>query len=963
MPTIYFGMGFTERRLPLPSEPFLDEHSFDGLSFLAFLEGYYGFLPETERQEFLRIEKFRQLLRDDHERNPNAFYRASFLADPLATAEHVLGMRDELIAAGYPLHQQSSPDCPERISCLHRLENQLLLSEAKPDNGSVWTLGAADRLRRLLAALEAGKHPALWVRVHEPFQLLDPGSKRLLKALHNCGDFVQYMPSPPPPTTQSILGRWQAETLHAWNRDREAGEFPQAAAARPHHSFIERWVDEGQVLPKSWTFEDYPNVDISRYRDSKLPTDDSLIIIKSFRETHIAAFLARLLQVHPDWKPALLMAKKRQTFDLAMRMEGLPSMGVPSTSLARPSLQVLKLIPTFLWEPVNLRKLHEFLKLTVKPLDRRLGYRLASAMSDNPGLFSESWFTASRQFFEEELPRLVAKDKRISAETIEDQYNFWFRRARYPIDGRAPKSEVRKLFVFVVNWVQSRTEEDKDDVLGLQTLSAQAKRAVELIDQMDETELNSLQVDRIVRTVYEAAPAKFQEEQQNSLPAAFHPAAVCGEVPELIWWDFVQEEPDYFFSSWLSNELDYLGENGIELLSPEAKNQRQIWSRTRPLLFTRERMVLCFPQQIAGNEVSAHPLYGELEAIFGEQLDDMTIDLDADVEPAFLDWSSPSFSELGLRPLASPKPFVKIAGPERIRQREQESPTSLERFIYHPHQWVFPYGLLIKASRQPELRLGTRLRGLLAHRFMERIFAEDKPLEDWTKAELNQWIARKEPDILSREGGMLLEYGYEPDRVQFRRQVQRAAWALICSLRDNGWASVQSEIDLEGQIGDLVIKSRADLLAQAEDGSQAILDLKWRGKTRYRNLLRNREEIQLSLYAQLLEQASNGPVFSGYFLLSEAQALARTSHIFSDAELVDPDADPRQVRSEILEKLQHTYAWRKQQMTDGLLEIRCNQTLAELEDAYRDMDYEQMLEMKEANAPFDDYRALIGLVD
>ena len=82
------------------------------------------------------------------------------------------------------------------------------------------------------------------------------------------------------------------------------------------------------------------------------------------------------------------MAKKRQTFDLAMRMEGLPSMGVPSTSLARPSLQVLKLITTYLWEPVNLRKLHEFLELTVNPLDRRLGYRLAIILDFlvNPGL-------------------------------------------------------------------------------------------------------------------------------------------------------------------------------------------------------------------------------------------------------------------------------------------------------------------------------------------------------------------------------------------------------------------------------------------------------------------------------------------------------------------------------------------------------------------------------------------------
>ncbi|MEO0627394.1 MAG: PD-(D/E)XK nuclease family protein, partial [Bacteroidota bacterium] len=734
--------------------------------------------------------------------------------------------------------------------------------------------------------------------------------------------------------------------------------------AGPSGGRIRRWASEGQRQIASWKKESWtPTNAQSIYPQKKqLQSDGSLILIKAARDTHISAYLAKLKRLNPDWKPAVLMAKKRQTLDLSFRMEGLPNIGVPSTSLARPSLQVLKLVPTFLWEPVDLRKLHEFLKLIVKPLDRRLGYRLAAALSDSPGLFSEAWFQATTQFFDQELPRLADRDSRIEPETIESQYNFWFRRTRYPIEGRAPKSEVRKLFVFLVNWVKSRLDEDSDDAIGLNTLAAQAKRAVDLIDQVDEDEFSPLQVDRIVRTVYEAAPANFHAEQQHSLPAAFHPAAICGEISELIWWDFVQEEADYFFSNWFQNELDYLTSQSVHLLSPSAKNQRQIWSRTRPLLFTKDRLVLCIPDRISGTEVSAHPLLGELEALFGDQLDSISMHIDKDGDPSFLDWPSPEFSIIDLNPLDPPVPFITIGSPEHMHERPYESPSSIERFLYHPHQWAFQYGLLIKPSRQPELRLGTRLRGLLSHRFMERIFEDNRPLKEWTQAAVNRWVVQQEPDILRREGGLFLEYGYEPDRVQFRRQVQRAAWSLICSLRDNGWERLQSEIDLEGQIGELTLKARADLIAHHANGNIAVIDLKWRGKTRFKNLIRNREEIQLNVYAQLLDKQETSELYTAYYLLSDAQILARTNRAFTNAEAVDAEANPMEVRAEILEKLLNTYRWRKSQLASGQLEIRCSKTLNELEDAYQELDYDLLLEMKDTDAPFDDYRALIGLV-
>lgn len=52
--------------------------------------------------------------------------------------------------------------------------------------------------------------------------------------------------------------------------------------------------------------------------------------------------------------------------------------------LARPSLQILKLIPAFLWNPADPFKILEFASLAVKPLEDELSRRIAEQVAENP---------------------------------------------------------------------------------------------------------------------------------------------------------------------------------------------------------------------------------------------------------------------------------------------------------------------------------------------------------------------------------------------------------------------------------------------------------------------------------------------------------------------------------------------------------------------------------------------------
>ncbi|NJO86560.1 MAG: hypothetical protein HC821_00235 [Lewinella sp.] len=277
-----------------------------------------------------------------------------------------------------------------------------------------------------------------------------------------------------------------------------------------------------------------------------------------------------------------------------------------------------------------MRKIMEFLNLLVKPLDAHLGSRLARSLADSPGLFGESWNRTLGEYFNEVLPKRLEKERKLDGQAVQDQYSFWFRRRRYAQDGRVPKAEVRAIFNYLRNWVRGRMEELKGpNLVAQQLLAAQAGRLVELIDLLPETELSYLEVERLVRSVYAPAPAQFRAEEKGRWDTAYHPAAVNAPVAELIWWDFVEQIPNYFFSRWTPSELEHLEAQQIKLLQPHEQNDTWQWQQQRPLFYAQQRLILCLPAHTNGEEALPHALLGDLEATFGKSLTALTVDVDS----------------------------------------------------------------------------------------------------------------------------------------------------------------------------------------------------------------------------------------------------------------------------------------------------------------------------------------------
>ena len=951
--SILLGLTFSDQKL-LPVLP-ADDHDTVVLGpggLLRYLEGFYALGAPAVNRSALRTEQYRQVLRlhlEDAGEVP--FYAHSYASDAFATAEELLSRRDELLDAGYELAREPADGCPPRLRTLHELE-AIVLDEDGPGLLS----GNADRLNLLLGALPERRHPDLTIHLNEPRDLLPPGLRRLLARLEEGGDTVIRLPAPDPATTDTDLGRWQAAL-------RGAG------------------------------------------KGGDLTGDGSLVLLRAERETHLAAYLARLVRDNPEFRPGALLTVRNQTLDNAMLSEGLPSLGVPSTSLARPSLQVLKLITAFLWQPLEVERIMEFVSLVTKPLHWQLGQRMAEHLANTPGLFGPRWDAMIGRFFrelqEDGSGTGTAKQKE-QADAILARYRLWFEAERYNRGQAVPKRRLRVLFNDLRTWAfEERTEKrNRDeykkrkvgDYAGLLVLAAQAQRALELLEAQPETELSFLDVERLVRTVYEPAPTQFQPEEQGALSTIFAPASAARtpdgpEIDKLVWWDFIEHEPDYFFSRYYPEELDWLRRHGAEPNGPDRQNDLAAWQALRPVLHTRQQLILCLPARVDGAAVEAHPLFGDLEAAFADgALNRITINVDAagDARTGVLALRVPAFAPVAVNPLNQPVPQLAIARMSAAEPRDNESPTALEDLLYYPHKWVFRHQLELRGTPILSIASENRLRGNLSHLFIERLLndvqaGELGPMETLTKQTVQNWIDRNETELLTQEGAVLLEYGQEPERVQFIRTMKYSAWSLVHYLKENGWSIRGSEESVRGELtpmGGQEVRGRADLVLERDRNGKhevAVVDLKWRGKTVFKNLLRNAKDVQLCLYAEFIRQnlgeegkpsAHKTPttVHTAYYVIRDALMLSRNELAFANIETVAGADEAAVVQREMLSKVRATFNWRWEQFNAGTVEVRCADTLGHLEDLYLDEPHDERLEMETGDARFDDYRSLIGLV-
>ncbi|MCC6461744.1 MAG: PD-(D/E)XK nuclease family protein, partial [Saprospiraceae bacterium] len=748
---------------------------------LAWLESRFGLGGYPENTDYLRIELYRQALSQWLETAPQPpFFAASFEADRFATAAVLLTRRDELRLAGWSF--EASGQVPTRLADLAAVERFFLQKIQNPEAGATaW--GEADRWALVFEQLGLRTSGIQQVVLHEPETLLPVLLRRVLQQLRRHGVPVGAATASAGASPASDLG-------HVQQRLKNPGLEKKQAA-----------------------------------------NDGSLLILRARRDSDAAVFMAQWLAQNPGWQPVFLLPELSRVLEQALLLEGFPAMGVLSASLARPSLQVLKLAPAFLWEPVDVFKIMEFVTLPVKPLDDGLALEIARVMAEKPGLFSDTWFAAVLGYLERgELPARVR-----------EQYEFWFGRRRYRSDSPAPKRDAIELYDYLFQWARTVVEETKNT--SFLVLAEQARRVRDLLQTLPETRLSFLELERIVRTIYEPAPVQLQPAETGRFEYLHQAGALVQPVDTLVWWNCLFDSTVPSPDVWPQAEREWLATQHIELDDPFQQGQRRLLQNQRPVLNTRERLILVVPEQADGAEAQPSLLLSDIEAAFGDCRGLMfNLDQETDRQALLRLGAIPQREWLTSRPSSRAVPQLRISAPEHLEPSEYETPTNLESLFYYPHRWFFRQKLRLFPASLLRVTRDHTLLGSLAHRFFELLLKEDNCLE-WDKPTVHDWIDQRALGLLEREGATLMLYGREPERNQFLHRVKHAAWSLLSLLRQDGWAVWATEFPLEGNFAGLPVRGKADLVLRRGESEWAIVDLKWSGARRRREMIRNGEDL------------------------------------------------------------------------------------------------------------------------
>jgi ATP-dependent helicase/nuclease subunit B len=852
---------------------------------LIHLEEFFGVSGAQPVDEYLRIEQYRQVIDAELKQNPERFFAASFQSDSFATAEYILKLRDELLLGAWDFTRET--EMPERLEAIVALE-QLIEHQDRSFHA-----GMADRWHQVCLAIPNRNHPFTGIQVQDPPQYLPHIIHRVLMLLSDNGVDIVYASAFEPINDGSDLAKFQHILYHG----------------------------PTEKVP--------------------LKGDGSLLIVQGHSDTALAEWMASLLKKNQNFKPVIVAADKANSLNQAISMDGLPALGLNTASTSRPALQMLRLAPVFLWNPIDPSKILEFVSLSVKPIDDELAAVIAACLAEKPGLHSDLWEQSIAEFFSHR-----------SDESLKLQYNCWFNRPRFEYYSQAPKSAAKELFEYILDWSQSSQED------SVKSLQEQANQIIQLLDEFPESTITALGLERIIKTVLQAAPIQLSTKEFGHLPFVSQTGAFTHTADEIVWWNFIRHEPDYFFSPWYRQELDWLAAKQITVGSPAQENDRVIYQRKRPVLAAQKRLILLIPHTILAKETQPHPLLGDLSAAF-ENLSGITYELNTEIPLAFSrQFTTPSFDQTVHNKLPTPKPFISLRPERKLEARDTESYSSLETLLFYPHIWVFRYKIKLRKSPILSIKGQRTLMGNLAHTFFEQLLKTPDILQA-SKEALDQWFDDQAITLLEKEGASLLLYGREQERIQFIRKLKTAAWTFISTLRNNQWRVKAIEHPLEGAIEGVPIVGRADIILERGQ-ERAVIDMKWKRTPQLVETVKNQEDLQLAIYSRLLSSGEDW-AHTAYFSIEQASFVARNNAAFAEIKPIMPDTNHAAVQEFMLKRIMETYRWRMTQIEQGQVEARCQETAGALEIHYEGQLLE-LLEMKRSDQFYDDYPVLIHQV-
>ncbi|MEH6585223.1 MAG: PD-(D/E)XK nuclease family protein [Halioglobus sp.] len=538
--------------LPEPVKNALGELTTGTHGLLTLLETQLG-IPSPEVSFTTRLIQYLGCI--DEVDHPDAFYHASYEADPFSVARTLLQWRDQWYEAGWTGTFEAG--VPAKLADMAAIE-ALAVDKVEPDTGQ--------RIQRILNLL-----PDNPIAI-ESITLRDPIT-----------DF--------PHLWRSLIEATGANIVTA-----EAAA-PQAAED----------TDLGQ-LQRHLLSDTHEKI--------KLSGDGSVLVLRADspqESTPLTALLTQhWLDETPEQSIALLAERRGELLDDTLESINSPRLGFSALSPWRPVFQVLPLACELLWEPLNPTALFQFLSHSVGPIPARVREKLAQTVANTPGIGSDAWEQAITQALENEdeakrdkleqsirywlesprFPTQSGVDTKTLAQRAQRVAD-WLQGAREATDDTSRKS----LYNIALN---------------------QCLEFVNAVDRLKAHGRDPLTQDNVRRLIEDVrgTGSPISDRSAEVLPGqtrvlrADHAGAFAGPVDNVIWWDCQANDRVHRWP-WSRTERGALADNGIQLQSEEEQLNWLGKAWLRPILCAKERCTIILHDDAERH----HPIWDQISSL------------------------------------------------------------------------------------------------------------------------------------------------------------------------------------------------------------------------------------------------------------------------------------------------------------------------------------------------------------
>ncbi len=684
-----------------------------------------------------------------------------------------------------------------------------------------------------------------------------------------------------------------------------------------------------------------------------LQGDRSLIFVKSASKDLSADAVAEFLLASVRTDGTLLVAGHDGIIlDNALERAGLPRCGFQRHTRFRAATQVLKLALALVWEPVDPHRILQFLLHPSGPLPGWVRSHLADAVAASPGIGGPKWVDAVANVCWTLRERYEAEEAQV--EELRSEIEFWLECDRYDGGSGAPLEPLLKRIQRVSTWASKQFAVGSATESALYAAArAQAEALLTELAALGDSgakRIPRLELERRIDEVTTEAPDPATYEEAGHVRATAALAAVTGQWPTVVWWNLTSAMTGMAYP-WSRRELAALRASGVRLPAIEDLVRRQGREWLRLLCNAKEQLVLVMHD----DERGAHPLWTQVETRF-KGLDVV------EIEPALLagvsrlDALDVSTRTLPLQALPAPRRWWFLPEDCAVTPREVESYSSLSKLCDYPHEWVLQYAARLRAGRASEVSDGSRLFGNLGHRLFEMFFSNRIDWHQMPDEDVLSWVRRELPQLVEREGAVLLAPGRGVDRQRVAATLERAIVQLLEHLRSAGVVQARAEVHREAPFAGRRLFGLIDLLVTRDGGQRAVLDVKWAGESYRRGLLLDNRTLQLATYAYLQKTTDGNETWpaGAFFILSSGNVLASDASGFPDG-VVHPSNDDEGV-VHLWERLRHTCDWRWAQLESGQIEVVTDATKPD----ERSIPPEEGLRPVAGGDQFDDYLRLAG---